>query len=108
MSVISPYLQLRLTSLVNSGSKLYREEDNPILRSKYRTECWLEQCIYEERICAAEDHVSFVPLAIDIPISGWRIPLLLGYLFGLYVVVSRRRKDNNVSVRVRPVAGLRA
>ena len=87
MSVISPYLQLRLTSLVNSGSKLYREEDNPILRSKYRTECWLEQCIYEERICAAEDHVSFVPLAIDIPISGWRIPLLLGYLFGLYVVV---------------------
>ena len=36
--------------------------------------------MYEERICAAEDHVSFIPLAIDIPISGWRFPLLLGYL----------------------------
>ncbi|KAF8813526.1 hypothetical protein BYT27DRAFT_7131662 [Phlegmacium glaucopus] len=53
-----------------SGSKLYREEDDPLLRAKYRTECWLEQCIYEDRICAAEDHVSFIPLAVDIPIPG--------------------------------------
>ena len=80
VSIISPSIQFRLIGLVISGSKLYREEDNPILQTKYRTECWLEQCIYEERICAAEDHVSFVPLAIDIPISGWRLPLfLLGY-----------------------------
>ena len=81
-----------------SGSKLYREEDDPVLRSKYRTECWLEQCIYEDRICAPEEQVSFVPLAIGIPISGWKFHFLLGYL--LTYIISRRRKDNDVFVRV--------
>ena len=70
MIYITLHSALSNPSSFDSGSKLYREEDDPILRAKYRTECWLEQCIYEDRICAAEDHVSFVPLAIDIPISG--------------------------------------
>ena len=39
-------------------------------RKKYRTECWLERCIYDERICPPDEHVSFLPLSIPIPING--------------------------------------
>ncbi|KAF8151040.1 hypothetical protein B0H34DRAFT_160966 [Crassisporium funariophilum] len=53
-----------------SGSKLYKAEESETMRTKYRTECWLEQCIYEERLCAAAEHVSHVPLGISIPIPG--------------------------------------
>ncbi|CAA7267493.1 unnamed protein product [Cyclocybe aegerita] len=53
-----------------SGSKLYREEEDENLRCKYRTECWLEHCIYEERVCASDENVAFVPLSIPVPIAG--------------------------------------
>ncbi|GJE85651.1 BRCT domain-containing protein [Phanerochaete sordida] len=53
-----------------SGSKLYREEHDPVERAKYRTECWLERCLFEERICPPEDHVSFTPIPVPIPIDG--------------------------------------
>ncbi|PCH42583.1 hypothetical protein WOLCODRAFT_137970 [Wolfiporia cocos MD-104 SS10] len=52
-----------------SGSNFYRqavEEE----RHKYRTECWLERCVFEERICAPEEHATFVPLGIELPIPG--------------------------------------
>jgi DNA replication regulator DPB11 len=45
-------------------------EEDEALRRKYRTDCWLEQCIYEDRICAPEEQVAFVPLGIDIPVPG--------------------------------------
>ncbi|KAF9007398.1 hypothetical protein BDQ17DRAFT_1237797 [Cyathus striatus] len=53
-----------------SGSKLYRAELDPSLKLKYRTECWLERCIFEDRVCPPEDHISFVPLGIEMPIRG--------------------------------------
>jgi DNA replication regulator DPB11 len=53
-----------------SGSKLYREEQDETLRGKYRTECWLERCIFEERLCPQEDHVTFLPLSISTPVPG--------------------------------------
>ncbi|THH08112.1 hypothetical protein EW146_g9100 [Bondarzewia mesenterica] len=53
-----------------SGSKLFREEPDDILRGKYRTECWLEGCLARERVCAPEEHVTFVPLRIQTPVAG--------------------------------------
>ena len=53
-----------------SGSKLYREESDDLEKVKYRTECWLERCMFEERICPPEEHVSFMPLDINTPLSG--------------------------------------
>ncbi|KAF8193425.1 hypothetical protein BJ912DRAFT_241190 [Pholiota molesta] len=53
-----------------TGSKFYRMEEDEALRRKYRTDCWLEQCIYEDRICAPEEQVAFVPLGIDIPVPA--------------------------------------
>ncbi|KDR78628.1 hypothetical protein GALMADRAFT_223890 [Galerina marginata CBS 339.88] len=53
-----------------SGSKIYRDEDDDSLRAKYRTECWLEQCMFEDRICGPEEQISYVPLGIQIPVSG--------------------------------------
>lgn len=45
-------------------------EEDESLRRKYRTDCWLEQCIYEERICAPDEQVSFIPLDIQLPVAG--------------------------------------
>ena len=64
-----PQMSLMKFSL-DSGSKLYREEHDEALRMKYRTECWLERCIFEERLCPLEDHITFLPLDINIPVPG--------------------------------------
>ena len=61
---------LSLTYGIPSGSKLYREEADESLRTKYRTECWLERCIFEDRICSPVEHVTFVPLGIPTPVPG--------------------------------------
>ncbi|KAF8629979.1 hypothetical protein AX17_005544 [Amanita inopinata Kibby_2008] len=60
------YIIVRLVS----GSKIYREEPDEQQRRKYRTECWLERCLFEERICPYEDHITFVPLSIELPVTG--------------------------------------
>ncbi|KAJ3556973.1 hypothetical protein NM688_g1730 [Phlebia brevispora] len=60
------YIVVRLVS----GSKLYRDESDEQERPKYRTECWLERCLNEERICAADEHVLFIPLKIETPVPG--------------------------------------
>ncbi|KAF8903729.1 hypothetical protein CPB84DRAFT_1746116 [Gymnopilus junonius] len=57
------------TSTTLLGSKLFREERRD-LRAKYRTECWLEQCIFQDRICDPEEHITFRPLSIQVPIPG--------------------------------------
>jgi len=57
------------------------EEDENI-RSKYRTECWLEQCIYADRICAPEEQISSVPLKIQIPVFGRSFSLFSFFLRG--------------------------
>ncbi|KAI0688222.1 hypothetical protein BC835DRAFT_1373595 [Cytidiella melzeri] len=51
-----------------SGSKFYREEADEHLRAIYRTECWLERCLSEWRVCSADEHLSFTPLKVAIPV----------------------------------------
>lgn len=63
---IVDYIVVRLVS----GSKLFRDEPDEALRPKYRTECWLERCIFEDRICEPEEHVTFLPLDVSLPIAG--------------------------------------
>ncbi|KAJ7584435.1 hypothetical protein C8J56DRAFT_951061 [Mycena floridula] len=53
-----------------SGSKFYAAEEHLEEKNKYRTECWLERCLFEERLCEAQLHVSFVPLDVNLPIPG--------------------------------------
>ncbi|KAI0064954.1 hypothetical protein BV25DRAFT_1914101 [Artomyces pyxidatus] len=53
-----------------SGSALLSSEHDETARAKYRTECWLEGCLAHDRICAADEHVSFTPLAVNGPIVG--------------------------------------
>ncbi|KAG5636707.1 hypothetical protein H0H81_007103 [Sphagnurus paluster] len=53
-----------------SGSKIFRDEADESLRSKYRTECWLERCVFQESICPPEDHIAFTPLVIQPPVVG--------------------------------------
>lgn len=54
----------------------WREEYDEKERAKYRTECWVERCIFEERMCAPNEHVTFTPLKINTPVEG-ELPLLL-------------------------------
>ncbi|KAI0750029.1 hypothetical protein C8Q80DRAFT_1102390 [Daedaleopsis nitida] len=58
------YIVVRLIS----GSNIFRQETDEDERAKYRTECWLERCIYQERVCLPEEHITFTPLKIQIPI----------------------------------------
>ncbi|KAI0648707.1 hypothetical protein C8Q79DRAFT_1007282 [Trametes meyenii] len=61
-----------------SGSAIYRNEGDEAAQGKYRTECWLERCIFEERVCAPTEHVAFVPLATPAPVPGTE-DILLSY-----------------------------
>ncbi|KAG2064023.1 hypothetical protein BDR04DRAFT_1110728 [Suillus decipiens] len=51
-----------------SGSKLYQNEPDEVLRAKYRTECWLEHSVFQERICGPHENISFRPLSLPCPI----------------------------------------
>ncbi|KAL5526618.1 DPB11 [Sanghuangporus sanghuang] len=53
-----------------SGSTFYRNEPSQTERQKFRTECWIEQCMFEERVCAGDEHPAFVPLRIPTPLPG--------------------------------------
>ncbi|KAF7330964.1 hypothetical protein MVEN_02436300 [Mycena venus] len=59
------YVVVRLVS----GSPLYAAAPSS-QKTKYRTECWLEQCLFVARLCAPDEHPSFVPLAVDLPVPG--------------------------------------
>ncbi|KAF8589879.1 hypothetical protein K439DRAFT_1657707 [Ramaria rubella] len=53
-----------------SGGLFWQQETDVNERAKFRTECWVERCIFEERICAPDEHVVFTPLKIDTPVEG--------------------------------------
>ncbi|KAJ7802410.1 hypothetical protein B0H14DRAFT_2892247 [Mycena olivaceomarginata] len=53
-----------------SGSALYLAETSDAVRARYRSECWLERCLLVDRICAPDEHASFVPLGIPLPVPG--------------------------------------
>ncbi|KAL1923796.1 uncharacterized protein VTP21DRAFT_8776 [Calcarisporiella thermophila] len=35
------------------------------------TECWLERCLEEQRICSPDEHITFTPLSVSVPIPGF-------------------------------------
>ena len=37
---------------------------------KVRTECWVERCMFESRICEVHENVTFRPLGVPTPIAG--------------------------------------
>lgn len=54
-----------------SGSPIFRQYQNdPTLRGRWRTECWLEKCLHTERICEPGDSVAFSPIGIETPVVG--------------------------------------
>ncbi|KAL0945523.1 hypothetical protein HGRIS_001005 [Hohenbuehelia grisea] len=69
------YVLVRLVS----GGKFFNQEPSKTERLKYRTECWLERCIFEERIVLPHENITFVPLGpVDYPIPG-ADRVVLGY-----------------------------
>jgi DNA replication regulator DPB11 len=56
--------------LFQSGSKFYRDKEDQAVRAKYRTECWLEQCMFDERLCSPDEQVTFLPLVVQTPAPG--------------------------------------
>ncbi|KAJ6486725.1 hypothetical protein C8R45DRAFT_995644 [Mycena sanguinolenta] len=60
------YIIVRLIS----GSALYLAETSHVMRARYRSECWLERCLLIDRICEPDEHASFVPLGIPLPVPG--------------------------------------
>lgn len=49
---------------------MYNAEKDETLRTRYRTECWLERCLHYKRICAPTEVVYLLPLKIAEPIEG--------------------------------------
>jgi hypothetical protein len=47
-----------------------RDEEDQAIRAKYRTECWLEQCMFDERLCSPDEQVTFLPLVVRTPVPG--------------------------------------
>ncbi|KAJ7077914.1 hypothetical protein B0H15DRAFT_861404 [Mycena belliarum] len=64
--VDADYVIVRLVS----GSALYFAEPSSSARSRYRTECWLEHCLFADQLCEPSVHVSFVPISVRLPIPG--------------------------------------
>lgn len=52
-----------------SGNK-FLDKFNLTERLRFRTECWVERSISEERMCAADEHIAFTPLNITTPVEG--------------------------------------
>jgi DNA replication regulator DPB11 len=46
----------------HSESAIFQAERDPALRAKYRTECWLERCVFSSTLIPADAHPSFSPL----------------------------------------------
>ena len=55
-----------------SGTPHYLSSKSETSKLMFRTECWIEQCIYEERLCTRDEHPAFKPLDIKVPIDDAR------------------------------------
>ena len=53
-----------------SGTELMNQEASEDEHHKFRTECWVERCIFEGRICEVDDNVTFRPLSVPTPLAG--------------------------------------
>lgn len=76
-------------TVLRSGDAFYHDEPDEHEREKFRTECWIEQCMFEERICARNEHPAFVPLQLQTPIPGMCRSITLYYV-GLMIMCRSR------------------
>lgn len=53
-----------------SGAELMKKEVSEEEHHKVRTECWVERCIFERRICEVDENVTFRPLRVPTPLAG--------------------------------------
>jgi hypothetical protein len=53
-----------------SGAELMKQEAPQDEHHKFRTECWVERCIFESRICDVDKNVTFRPFSIPTPLAG--------------------------------------
>ncbi|KAH7108395.1 hypothetical protein BKA62DRAFT_824589 [Auriculariales sp. MPI-PUGE-AT-0066] len=52
------------------SAKLWQKNRSEQVRSRMRTECWVEKCLHDERVCAADEHDTFTPLQVNVPLAG--------------------------------------
>lgn len=53
-----------------SGAEEMKKEAPQNEHHKFRTECWVERCIFESRICDVDENVTFQPLKVPTPLAG--------------------------------------
>ena len=53
-----------------SGTEQMSQEAPQDEHHKFRTECWVERCIFESRICEVDENVTFRPLSVPTPLAG--------------------------------------
>ena len=53
--------------IMDSASKYAQIQTH---HAQIRTECWFEQCIFEERMVPPKDHITFQPIVVPLPIAG--------------------------------------
>ncbi|EUC57078.1 aminotransferase, putative [Rhizoctonia solani AG-3 Rhs1AP] len=64
---ILPEADFYIVRLASESAKQASKSDS---YHKFRTDCWVEHCIFEDRLCSPEENVTFAPLKIELPISG--------------------------------------
>jgi hypothetical protein len=57
-------------TVASSGANLMKQETSEDEYHKFRTECWVERCIFESRICEVDENVTFRPLSVPTPLAG--------------------------------------
>ena len=90
-------------TLPNHRSARYRTSMQPY-SYKIRTECWIEQCVWDDGLSPGDAHPSFMPITAALPIPGiYRLySTSYRHLIILNSRVQRRpRTDRNRSLRTR-------
>ncbi|CAE7095528.1 unnamed protein product [Rhizoctonia solani] len=64
---IPPEADFYIVRLASESAKQASKLDS---YHKFRTDCWVEHCIFEDRLCSPEENVTYAPLNIELPISG--------------------------------------
>jgi hypothetical protein len=49
---------------------IWQQNQDEQIRSRMRTECWVEQCLHDDRMCAPNEHMTFTPLRVMLPLNG--------------------------------------
>ncbi|KAH7341527.1 hypothetical protein B0J17DRAFT_714695 [Rhizoctonia solani] len=64
---LPPEVDFYIVRLASESAKQASKLDS---YHKFRTDCWVEHCIFEDRLCLPEENVTFAPLKIEFPVPG--------------------------------------